>query len=682
MCIMKNKFTSICLNKVLLRSAWFVGLLLIILLLPVNSPAEDLSRWQPDSSGGIVWKTDNRLPHYDDIEMSGQSVSTILHYGVNANQSFSVRYSVAWPMLRIIPNDTYGTLSHDFNTDLLSSVKINGYPVESEKVNKITLNGLMTVNSVVNNELECTRVLFPSINKAAFYVSYQICNKSRNVIVVEIPNYQSMDITAAEKGVSGSYEVVARSQGQGIYTLKSGEKIVFGLQLSACKKEEVVSSGNISEERQLREKLVSEWESNLVLDTPDEILNRAFAFAKIRAAESIFKTKGGYMHCPGGGAYYAAIWTNDQAEYSGPFFPYLGYTIGNEAALNAYLLFAKYMNPEYKPIPSSIIAEGTDIWNGAGDRGDAAMIAFGASRYALAQGDKKVASELWPLIQWCLEYCHRKLNNEGVVTSNCDELEGRFPAGKANLCTSSLYFDALHSAVYLGKELGVSATDLAVYSKEADALKLSIDRYFGRKIEGFESYRYYDGNDVLRAWICIPLTVGIFDRKQGTIDALFSPRLWTLDGLASQAGDKTFWDRSTLYALRGVFAAGETEKALHFLQYYSQRRLLGEHVPYPVEAYPEGNQRHLSAESALYCRVFTEGLFGLRPVGLNSFAFTPELPKEWNHMALHHIKAFGKDIDLSIERKHKKLKVTVSQSNRIICNKVIFLGRSIRVTLR
>ena len=37
----------------------------------------------------------------------------------------------------------------------------------------------------------------------------------------------------------------------------------------------------------------------------------------------------------------------------------------------------------------------------------------------------------------------------------------------------------------------------------------------------------------------------------------------------------------------------------------------GEHVPYPVEAWPEGNQRHLSAESALYCRIFTEGLFGL-----------------------------------------------------------------------
>ena len=109
------------------------------------------------------------------------------------------------------------------------------------------------------------------------------------------------------------------------------------------------------------------------------------------------------------------------------------------------------MNAEYRPIPSSIIAEGDDIWNGAGDRGDAAMIAYGAARYALARGERNEAEELWPLVEWCLEYCRRKLTPEGVVASDTDELEGRFPAGKANLCTSTLYYDALRSAVYLGR---------------------------------------------------------------------------------------------------------------------------------------------------------------------------------------------------------------------------------------
>ena len=119
----------------------------------------------------------------------------------------------------------------------------------------------------------------------------------------------------------------------------------------------------------------------------------------------------------GGETFHAAIWANDQAEYINPYFPFVGYDYGNASALNSFKHFARYMNDEWKPIPSSIIAEGDGYWNGAGDRGDAAMIAYGAARYVLARGDQEEARELWPLIQWCLEYCHRKLTPEGVVAS-------------------------------------------------------------------------------------------------------------------------------------------------------------------------------------------------------------------------------------------------------------------------
>ncbi len=202
----------------------------------------------------------------------------------------------------------------------------------------------------------------------------------------------------------------------------------------------------------------------------------------------------------------------------------------------------------------------------------------------------------------------------------------------------------------LGKLLGKPADQLKLYEQQAQEIRNNIEKYFGATVEGFKTYRYYKGNDTLRAWITTPLTVDIFERKEGTVAALFSPRLWTEDGLASLAGNKTFWDRSTLFAMRGVFAAGETEKAITFLKYYSKRRLLGEHVPYPVEAYPEGNQRHLSAESGLYCRIFTEGMFGIRPTGFNSFNCTPRLPKSWNNMALRNIHSFGNVFDIEITR--------------------------------
>jgi cellobiose phosphorylase len=99
---------------------------------------------------------------------------------------------------------------------------------------------------------------------------------------------------------------------------------------------------------------------------------------------------------------------------------------------------------------------------------------------------------------------------------------------------------------------------------------------------------------------------------------------------------------------------------MEFLRYYSRRRLLGEHVPYPVEAYPEGSQRHLSAESGLYCRVFTEGLFGMRPTSFKSFNCTPRLPKDWKQMALRNINAFNTSFDLKVERlKNGKILITI-----------------------
>ncbi len=637
------------------------------------------SRWKLTPDGGIVWQIGTTIPHVDHVEMSGDSLSVILRYGVNSDRSFQLQRRLVWPMLRTIPNNTHASFILDENEDYVSKLRINGKLMLAMETSAIKLYGMMEVVSE-SSQLRLVRTVFPSTTHPAYYEEYKLENKSAGRMEVEVPQYRSVTTSDPERGVTGSYQVSIETLGGGFYWLKPGESVSWFLRITAKPQGKSTTLMAVPDEKLSRQDLIKQWWEHLVLETPDSVLNRAFAFAKIRASESIYKTRGGYLHSPGGEAYYAAIWANDQAEYVGPFFPFLGYAKGNEASLNAYLHFARFMNPEYRPIPSSIIAEGLDIWNGAGDRGDAAMIAYGASRFALSFGDQVTAQKLWPLIEWCLEYCRRKLTPEGVVASDSDELEGRFPSGKANLCTSCLYYDALRSASFLGHDLGVSASLVQQYQEEARELYANIGNYFGCTVEGFNTYRYYEGNDVLRAWICIPLTVEIQDRARGTIDALFSPRLWTEDGLATQAGDQTFWDRSTLYALRGVLQAGETEKAIKYLQYYSQRRLLGEHVPYPVEAYPEGGQRHLSAESGLYCRIFTEGLFGLRPTGLKSFALTPHLPDGWTRMALKNVCLNGQVCDIEVCRKNSSVWVQVKSASTCF-SKVIKNGQSVNVKL-
>jgi hypothetical protein len=664
------------------RAAWKITLLLTCsfgLALPLSAQ----SRWKLDSDGGITWEVQKGKAHQDHIEMSGRKVSAIITYGVREDGALTLSRHVVFPSLRTIPNDTHASLSYIFGEDATPRFFLAGRLVTNELVTRVHQLGLMTIDSTIGKqgEVAMTRVVFPSTDKPLVLEKYIFINHSDKETTIEVENTEKIVNTSPALGVTGEYVISSQVLDAGPKTLKPGESTSFAVAFTAREATADKLSINVDAEEKARRERIGSFLSKLKLQTPDPVLNTAFAFAKIRTTESIYETKGGLMHGPGGGAYYAAIWANDQAEYANPFFPFVGDRAGNESAINAYRLFARYMNPDYKPIPSSIIAEGTSYWNGAGDRGDMAMIAYGAGRFALAYGDRKTAEELWKLITWCLEYCRRNVNAQGVVASDSDELENRFPAGKANLSTSSLYYDALNSAVLLGRELNAPEPDLHKYEEQATEIRAAIERYFGANVQGFDAYRYYAGNTVLRAWICLPLTVGIYDRKVGTINALFSPTLWTQDGLATQAGEKTFWDRATLYALRGVLAAGETERAMDFLTRYSRRRLLGDHVPYPVEAWPEGNQRHLAAESALYCRIFTEGLFGIRPTGFQSFLFTPRLPKDWQTMKLTDIHAFGNVFDLVVTRAGDKLRVDTLRDGNTISSQIVEQGKPLTVKL-
>jgi len=639
-----------------------------------NTLKQQLDRWAILPDGSIEWKPEDRLPHDDHIEMSGEKVSVVISYEVDSLRASHISRTIVFPTFRLEPNRTHSSMMYtvseeDFprlliNDALLKKGIYNGAPNLGvpERVVSIRHNGVMEIISEIgrDNSLKLTRTLFPSVDKPVVLEKLVFTNLAKESVKIEMEFCYKEIRPAPMRSINGEHSFIILTINAGQKTVLPGESVNFFVSYQAVNEFNPAVSADVLAEENARHERVEDILSLLRLETPDTLLNTAFAFAKIRATESIFLTKGGFMHGPGGLRYYAAIWANDQAEYVNPFFAFLGDPIGSKSAMNSYRWFATYMNSEYNPIPSSIIAEGDGIWHGKKDRGDMAMIAYGAGRYALANGNVDSARVLWPLIEWCLEYLRRKVNSDGVVNSDSDELEGRFPSGDANLHTSALYYDALRSAALLGDQLGKPGRQTQQYLSEAAALRSSIEKFFGATVEGFKTYRYYEGNDVLRAWICSPLSVDIFDRKEGTIAALFSPRLWTADGLASQAGDKTFWDRSTLYALRGVFAAGETAKAFEYLRYYSRRRLLGEHVPYPVEAFPEGNQRHLSAESGLYCRIYTEGLFGMRPVGFTRFICTPRLPAEWDHMALHNIHAFAHVFDLEVSRKSEgKLTITV-----------------------
>lgn len=637
------------------------------------------TRWSLGEGMTTVWPVakDASLPHGDFIEQGGLRCGQVVDYRVDNQRRLSMKRGVVWPGLRIIPNDTTGSLIRHFGSEAEPVVKVEGDPLGPVVVDRVLLDGTLTVQGRAGHDLAVTRCTFPSPGRRCAIDRWTLRNTGTNNRTVTVT---PLALRQEVPGPYGTNRIEVSCTGPASTTLGPGQELSFAVLFRASLDGEQPDAVDVAADEAGRRAYVSALQRDLRLETPVPEFDRAFAFCKLRVAEAINATRGGLMLAPGGLTYYAAVWCNDNVEYAGPFFPFLGDAHGNQASLDTYRIYRPFMKPDYQKIPSSIIAEGVDTWAGAGDRGDAAMYAYGCSRFCLARGDKAIAEELWPGIAWCLEYGRRQATHEGVIASDTDELEGRLPTGKANLSTSTLHYGGLRSAADLGRALG-RADEAREYDRQADALAKAMEAFFGSTVEGFATYRYYDTNTVLRSWICLPLCMGLMDRRDGTIAALFSPRLWTADGLATQAGDTAFWDRSTLYGFRGVLQAGETRTSLRYLEDYTRRRLLGEHVPYPVEVGPEGGQQHLSSESALYCRIFTEGLFGILPTGLDRFRCTPRLPDGWPRMALRSIRAFDRTWDLVVERNDTQMRVTVEQAGKRVFDRTVTPGTTVAIVL-
>ena len=148
--------------------------------------------------------------------------------------------------------------------------------------------------------------------------------------------------------------------------------------------------------------------------------------------------------------------------------------------------------------------------------------------------------------------------------------------------------------------------------------------------------------------------------------------------MLTQAGSETFWDRSTLYALRGVYACGETEKATDYL-----RSILPSVCWVNMSLCNRGMAGRQPAPSVCRKRFVLPYHYG-RDVRhssdrLNSFVFTPRLPQEWDHMNLRKICAFNQVFDIEVKRLGDQLQVAVIADGKTISNRKIKEGENIRI---
>ena len=182
--------------------------------------------WTLSPDGGIrLDPATAQLPYHDHIEMSGQMMSSVIRWGVEADGRFTEERSLVFPMLRTVPNNTHASLMHRIGTDIPSLVSVNGLSLKLENVKEVEINGFIKVVSsfavgraniglgtgtAPKPSVELTRIIFPSVEKPLLGETYTLVNVSERAMTVYIPEYSQVFKTREEKGVESRWPTAKR----------------------------------------------------------------------------------------------------------------------------------------------------------------------------------------------------------------------------------------------------------------------------------------------------------------------------------------------------------------------------------------------------------------------------------------------------------------------------------------
>jgi len=550
-------------------------------------------------------------------------------------------------------------------------IKINNQSLKTEIPAAVTFDGMLTFKYQANSGVAVTRTVYPSMTRALIIEEWQLRNvteKEMTMAVAEVSRARTNDEHVA---------LVWNCKGVESIEMNPGGVVNFSVYIQARLDSEPDDVLHREEEHKARAALAdAAWRGPGRLETPEPAVDAAFALQKFHVLECPIETCKGVITHNGSLTYSPGVWANDPVEYSSPVFPFFGDTGLNRAGMNMYRIWQDYCKEKgIVPFPGSF--EGPALKLCQRERGDDAMVLYGLSKFLLFLGDRAAAEEMWPLIEFSAESVLKHTTAEGIIASETDEMEDRYPTGKANLSTSSLAYGGYRHAARLAHALGKPVE--AEFDKRAYALSKAIESYFGAEIEGFKTYRYYSTNTTLRGWILLPLTMGITNRQDATVAALISDKLWPnrREGadILAESTRSTEWGRETYYALRALFKAGYTEEAIDITRRVVKAQIFGSRGPYPDE-----DAIDMLCPGSLYPRVFIEGMFGIVPTGFNSFDCKPWLPKDWPRMALRDMRAFGQAWDMVVERDGGQQKITITSGDKVVFTGVGPAGKTYSVT--
>ena len=622
--------------------------------------------WTWDAArGGIVHAGSDGEPVV--LCMQGRKVVMQAQVDRTAGLSYKARFFNVDPDL-----SNKGRVMAEVGAESNPTLQVAGRPVQCGIPSTVAFDGMLTVVYPASEGIVATRTVYPSLRNPVVIDEWQLKNTTGKALTV------NFSMPGKMKAATEKTELIWTSQDAGSNIVEPGGTLSLASCLQARLKDgpDAPPPIEVAAEHAARHALTeAAWRGPGRLETPEPLLDQAFALQKLHVLECPIETLKGVIVHNGSLTYSPGVWANDPVEYSSPLFPFFGDPELNRAGMGMYRIWLDHCRQNgIVPFPGSF--EGPALKLTQRERGDDAMVLYGLAKFLLFQGDRAAAEEMWPLIEFAAASVLSHTTADGIVASKTDEMEDRYPTGTANLSTSSLAYGGYRLAARLAESLGKPVA--ADFDQRAATLRKGIESYFGAEVEGFKTYRYYKENTTLRGWILLPLAMGITDRQEATVTALMSDKLWPnrdrgADILA-ESTRPTEWGRETYYALRVLFKAGHTEEALDLTRRVVKAQIFGAKGPYPDE-----DAIDMLCPGSLYPRVFTEGMFGIVPTGLASFECTPWLPAGWPRMALRDVRAFGRAWDLVVERDGDLQKVTVSAGGKVLLTATGPAGKTYQV---
>jgi len=648
-------------------------------------------QWISNDEGAVRWSLDRSPGGNSQIDLQGEEVIAGVLMPSSTDPAKKMRFRVGWAVLKSSsPKPKLLELADEMD---LAPVIVDGKPLILKERTAYSYDGVLREFGTSEEGLEVTREVFPCRTTAVLIERWSIKN-SGHAAVTLAAEPQTIDLEErSDSYVNGTihqrrqksndypvFKQTVWSDALAKTALAPGKSATVCKYLALYRKDVARPAVDAAAEFTNRDALRLFVKDHFRLETPDPILNQTLRMSALRLLESPMQTIGGVMQTTGGLKYFPGLWANDNVEYAGPVFPLIGHARSLKATENMYRVwlddpenFSGKFAPEDKSLDGKHLQfngsyEGYQLVTVQSSRGDDAMMLYGLGLFLLNEGDPALAERFYRLLKQAEASIQSNSDAKGLFHTLHDELEGRYPSGKANLANNSLAYGGYTLVARLANALGKTG-DATDFEAKAQRLRAVIESHFGAKVEGFDTYRYFVGEpwrrgglradeqvtqDVLRGWICMPLVVGIYERQQGTLAAIFSDKLWLKGrGLKPASTDqRAGWPRQTYYALLAAFRAGAADRAYRELQESVRQGMCGAGGPYLSE---DGGD--LLSPHALYIRALTEGLFGIDPLSLDKVCIAPSMPSGWERMAWRNIRLCGRTVD--IEATHSDGKIVV-----------------------